>query len=113
MCASGAVGCLGMARSDTCGVEHGGDRSESVVGFEASPLVPSEHGGSVDEQDLLNVGVVGGGVEELLECSGQEVERVAALRRACCRGEIGLDLMEDGEEQVLLVGEVVVKRASC
>src|SRR3954462_4316188 len=82
-----------------CGVEHGGDRSESVVGFEASPLVPSEHGGSVDEQDLLNVGVVGGGVEELLECAGQEVERVAALRRACCRGEIGLDLMEDGEEQ--------------
>src|SRR4051812_50033774 len=93
-----------MARSDTCGVEHGGDRSESVVGFEASPLVPSEHGGSVDEQDLLNVGVVGGGVEELLEGAGQEGERVAALRRACCRGEIGFGPVGDGGGQGFLVG---------
>ena len=76
-------------------------------------MVPSEHRWSVYEQDLLNVGVVGGGVEELLECADQQVERVATFGSGRRRSEIRLDLMEDSEEQVLLVGEVVVERAAC
>lgn len=112
MCASGAVGCLGMTRSDNCRVEHGLNGSQPVVGFETSPSVPSEHRRSVDEQHLLHIGVVGGGIEELLERGGQHVERVTAFRRCRRRCQIRLYLTEDGEKEILLVREVVVQRAS-
>ena len=93
-------------------VEHGSDRAEAVSGFEVAPLLPAEDRGSIDEQHLLHVRVLCGGVEELLERAGEQLERVVARVDDGGGGEVGLHLVEDGAEQVLLVREVVVERAA-
>ena len=76
MWARGAVGWRATTFWATASCEHRRDHPEAVLGFEAAPLVPPEDRRTVDEQDLLHVGIVGGGVEELPECGGEEIERV-------------------------------------
>ena len=67
---------------------------------------------AIDQQDLLYVAVVGRCVEELLE-RGEQIERIVPFVHDGRRGEVGLDLIEDGPgQQVFLVHEVMVEGAT-
>ena len=48
-------------------------------------------------------------MRKLLECCGEQIEHVVSFVHRCCGGEVGLDLIEHGPKQILLVGEVVVR----
>ena len=112
MCASGPVGCFADHPLVHGCVEHRRDRAEAVLGLKGPPLLPTEHGGAVDQEHLLHVAVLSRCVEELLERGGEQVESVVTLVDDRRGGEVGLYLVEHRTEEVLLVGEVVVERAT-
>ena len=96
-----------------CLFELGSDRSEAIALLEGSPLFPAENGGSVDQDDLLYFQMLGGGFEIAVQPGPQRIEGGWAwLLLGALGDQVVLNGLEDSFEQILLVGEVVVKRPS-
>jgi hypothetical protein len=76
------------------------------------PLLPAEHGRGVGEADLLD-GRFLARVQEGTHSAEHQVPGIARAlhRRPDPLHQVALHALEDGTEQVLLVGEVVVEGA--
>lgn len=90
------------------------DQCQRVLILETPPQIAPEHGGTVEQDDALHIGLQAG-VEERSAADDQVRPRVSLSRgHSRCRGdELGLDLLEDGLEEFALVTEVVVERPAC
>jgi hypothetical protein len=108
-------------RAHGLGGEHAGvhgvleaeaDQAEPVAGVDLPPLLPAEHGWSVQQRDAHHGGV-GAGVEEGAHAGDDQLPRI--LDPGDARADVGhqspLELLVDGAEEVALVGEVVVEGA--
>jgi hypothetical protein len=86
--------------------------AEAVLLFEVPPGLPAEDDGTVEEEDPLHFGG-DRGVEEGDEAGAELPEGIGGPLRGLGGGEeVFFDGLEDGEEERLFVGEVVVERAS-
>ena len=77
------------------------------------PCLPAEHRGPVEQHDPLHVGL-GAGVEEGVAAHGEVLGRIGLGHRGLDElvGEVALNALEGGAEQVGLVLEVVVQGAA-
>jgi hypothetical protein len=86
-----------------------------VVQADRTPPLPPEDRRSVDQHDALEIGL-GAGVEERVGAGEQQSDRVVGIEPGDGGGhprrDLGLDLVEHGREQIGLVDELGVERAT-
>src|SRR4029453_12779910 len=90
------------------------DEAVPVALLDLLPRLPAENGRALEENDLLHRGI-DAGVEIGAGPAPELIEGVGA--RECFLGDVFgdlvLELLEDGAEQVVLGREVVVERPAC
>ena len=106
---------VGFELGDLAGLDRraddGFDHAESVALGDLAPALPAEHRRTVDQHDALHLRRAAG-LEEEPHPGTQLGERAGEVAERCgdAFGQLLLDLFVDGEEQVLLAGELVVER---
>jgi len=107
----GFTGCLAIVPSSTQAGQHVLEVLHRGCGIKLTPDPPTEHGGRVDEHDLLD-----------LRLGARLQERGAAGDELVPRVEIGcgylvahllVNLLEQGPEEPLLAAKVVIEGALC
>ena len=88
------------------------DEAERVAHADLAPGLPAEHRRAVEQHDALDLGLAAG-LEPAERADAQHGERIgrAGGHRGArgALGHLGLDLLEDGGEELALVGELVVE----
>jgi len=97
------------------GLQRASDEAEGVAQPDLPPALPAQDGGRVEQDDALDRRLGADG-QERAGAGAQRAERVggAVLQRALrdLLRRLGLDLLEDRLEQLLLAAELVVERAA-
>ena len=101
-----------VGADDAFGGEVGEDLGEGPIGvaqLDRTPRLGSDDARRVDEDDALDIGG-GAGVDQAGEGGARPRPRVGAVGGEGGGEQLALDLLGGGDEQRLLVGEVVVDR---